>query len=430
MSIALVYHLLKLLRNQWLRKEELEQLQQRKLQKIIKHAYERVSYYHKLLDSVGIRPEDIRNKKDLRYIPITSRSRIQSLPTNEITAQGVILRDCHRMRTSGSTGIPLEVIRSEKEYQLSNLVMLRSLLANGYRLTDKRVVIEIPRSQRRYWFQCLGIMRRNLISAYDNPESQVKQIRQVRPDFIGGLPSSLRLIAEEIRRRHIEDISPRGVATGGELLDLKTRQIIQSAFRLKIVDFYSSEECGNIAWECDRHEGYHTNIDSLVVEIVNNGKPAKPGEKGEVVITSLDSYAMPLIRYCIKDIGVRGESLCSCGRGLPLLRRIEGRSYDLVVLSNGNILSPFELTCALEGVPGVLQFKVIQKTIDQFVLQLKIERNITKGTVIRKTRTEMTRILGQQTHVEIQIVDEIPRDLSGKLRSVVSNIKPSFSKKV
>ncbi|GAH86193.1 unnamed protein product, partial [marine sediment metagenome] len=202
-----------------------------------------------------------------------------------------------------------------------------------------------------------------------------------------------------------------------------TRQVIQSAFRLRIVDFYNCHECGNIAWECDRHEGYHINIDSLVVEIVNNGKPAKPGEKGEVVITSLDSYAMPLIRYCIKDIGVGGESLCSCGRGLPLLGRIEGRIDDRIVLPNDTIVSPFELVNHLKYLPGVLEFRVIQRTIDQFVLQLKIEQNFTKGTVIRKATKEMTGILGQQSDIEIQIVDEIPPDPSGKVRSVISNVK-------
>lgn len=167
-----------------------------------------------------------------------------------------------------------------------------------------------------------------------------------------------------------------------------------------------------------------------MVEIVNHGKSARPGEKGEVVITSLDSYAMPFIRYGIKDIGVCGEEPCSCGRGLPLLKRIEGRADDLVVLSNGTIVSPFALTYALRFIPGVLQFKVVQKKIDDFVLQLKIEPNFTRGTVIKEARDEMTRILGQQRNIEIQILDEIPRDPSGKTRSVISNIKPSFSKNV
>ena len=428
MSIGLVYHLLKLCKNQWLTKQELEQLQQRKLQKIIKHAYERVRYYRELFDSVSIRPEDIRNTKDLQCIPVTSREQIQRVPINEIAAKGIKLADCHRMRTSGSTGIPLEVIKSEKEYQLSNLVMMRSFLANGYRLTDKQVVIITPRDPRTYWFQYLGLMRQNCISPFDNADSQIKQLRQVRPDFIWGLSSSLGRIAEEVRKRDIEDISPRGVATGGELLDLKTRQIIQAAFRSKVVDFYSTYECGNIAWECDRHEGYHINIDSLVVEIVNNGKSARPGEKGEVLITGLDSYAMPLIRYRIKDIAVGGESLCSCGRGLPLLKRIEGRTDDWVVLSDGTLISSVELVCVLGSVPRVLGFKVVQKKIDQFVLQLKIERNFTKGTVIRKVTKEMTRILGHQSHIEIQIVDEIPRDPAGKIRSVISNVKRGSNK--
>ena len=137
---------------------------------------------------------------------------------------------------------------------------------------------------------------------------------------------------------------------------------------------------------------------------------------------------MPLIRYRIKDTGVGGESPCSCGRGLPLLRRIEGRTDDRVVLSDDTIVSPFELLCSLKVISGILQFRVIQEKIDQFVLQLKIEQNFTKGTVIRKVRTEMARILGHQSEIEIQIVDEIPRDPSGKVRSVISNVKRGSNK--
>lgn len=232
MSIALVYHLLKLLRNQWLRKEELERLQQRKLHRIIKHAYERVNYYHKLFDSVGINPEDIRSKEDLRYVPITSRTKIQSLPTNEIVAQGIRLSSCHRALTTGSTGIPLETIKTEKEYQLSNLVMMRSFFANGYRLTDKQVFVGNPINIRRYWFQYLGLLRQNCISRLDSLDSQIRQLRQISPGSIWGFPSRLRPIAEEIRKRNIEDIFPRIVFTGGEVLDSKTQQIIQTVFRL------------------------------------------------------------------------------------------------------------------------------------------------------------------------------------------------------
>ena len=115
MIFGLIYHLLKFWRNQWLTKQELEQLQQRKLQKIIKHAYERVSYYHQLFNSVGIRPEDIRSQKDLQYLPVTSRRCIQSLPLNEMVAQGVKLSSCCRMKTSGTTGMPLELIKSKED---------------------------------------------------------------------------------------------------------------------------------------------------------------------------------------------------------------------------------------------------------------------------------------------------------------------------
>ncbi len=427
MNPGLMYHLLKIWRNQWSTKQELEELQQRKLQRILRHAYNRVGYYRQLFDSVGIRPEDIRNTNDLRYIPVTSRRRIQSLPTKEIIAQGVKLRNCHHMRTSGSTGIPLELIKTEKEYQFSNLVMMRSLLANGYRLTHKQVIVTSSVIMPTYWFQYLGIMRRKFISAFDSLDNQVEQMRQVRPHFILGYPSSLRRIAEEVRRRDREDISPRTIVTGAEILDPKTRQIIQSAFRSKVADFYSCRECGNIAWECDRHEGYHINIDSFVVEIVNNGKSVRPGEKGEVFITSLDSYAMPFIRYRIQDIGIAKEELCSCGRGLPLLERIEGRTDDQVVLSDGSIISPFEFNCALCNIPGISQFRVIQKNIDDFIVQLKIDPNFTQKAVIKKTHRKMTSILSHQANVEIRILDDIPRDRSGKSRSTISNIEPSIS---
>ena len=418
-----VYHLFRLIRNQWLSPSEIEEIQRSKLRAIIRHSYENVDYYRQLFDSVGVKPEDIRDKNDLLRIPVTTKAQLQKQPIGKITAKGINLSKCVHAKTSGSTGIPLDIIMSREDARFRAAVSMRGLLAIGYRLKDKKANISIPvKGPCDHWYQYLGIGRQKHISVFDTADEQLRQLKSMKPDIIQGLPSGIGVIAEKIKKEKTKGICPRMVISGAEILTQRARETIDSTFGVRVIDTYNSWEFGSIAWECGRHAGYHINTDSLVVEFINNGKPVLPGERGEIVITGLGAYAMPFIRYNIADIGIPGDKQCTCGRGLPLLKKIEGRTDDLIRLSGERVVSPFTITCALRFISGIAQFRLIQESENECLLQVAEGKDFCRETIV-KVREELKKVLGAKVHLKIQILDEIPRDPSGKLRSVISKVK-------
>ena len=195
--------LYRLRRQQWLKTEELEEIQRRKLIAIIKHAYQNVPYYRKLFDSVGIGPEDIRSVKDLSKIPITTKSQIQELQYDEITAKSIDPQKCMNTRTSGSTGIPLNIFHSKREKELFDIVWIRSFMENGLGFRDKKVEIcSIPNDNPgKYWFQYLGIMRREYICFHDENSDPLVALQKANTDIISSVPSILKLLSLEAKTR-------------------------------------------------------------------------------------------------------------------------------------------------------------------------------------------------------------------------------------
>src|SRR5262249_8028755 len=137
---------------------------------------------------------------------------------------------------------------------------------------------------------------------------------------------------------------PRGIITSAMVLHNWQRRVIEEVFACRVTNRYGCEEVSLIACECERHEGLHVNADNLLVEVLRDGRPAAPGEPGSVVVTDLSNRAMPLLRYQVGDVAVATDRLCPCGRGLPLLERIEGREADYVVTPSGRLISGISLT--------------------------------------------------------------------------------------
>ena len=174
----------------------------------------------------------------------------------------------------------------------------------------------------------------------------------------------LRLLAEAVKKNYIQDINPKVVFGTSELLDPETRKYINSVFDVEMIDHFGCVELNRTAWECSEHAGYHIDVDAVIMEFIENGENVSSGERGEIVYTGLYNYAMPLIRYRIGDIGIPSDESCPCGRGLPLMKLIEGRSDSFMQVPDGRIFSPIIWTLIIRKIPGVGQLKAIQEKID------------------------------------------------------------------
>jgi phenylacetate-CoA ligase len=423
MSINSILALRKLQRNLELPRSRIHEIQRNKLRLLVSHAYEHVPYYRQLFDSNRIKPEDISGVEDLNKIPVTDKAVMRSLKRTDIIAKNIDLRECVEVFTSGSTGMPANIYFTRADYELLDLVYLRSFLANGLRFRHKRAFILDPHSfeTKKCWYHWFGLATYVNISCFLETEKQVQVLKDKMPDFIHGYPSSLSQIAKFILDFGIEGVRPHIISTSAELLHQKDRQLIDSAFGAVIYDRYAARECGNIAWECNEHKGYHINIDSIVVEFLKDGRPVDPGERGDVVVTNLHSYAMPFIRYRIGDVAVPSYKECPCGIKLPLMEIIEGRDEDFIVLKNGKKISPMMVTCTLDHIPGLRQFRVIQEDVGLLIAVLAKGEGFGADTVHRVEK-QLKTILDEEMDIKCELVDNIPREPSGKVRAVVSRL--------
>jgi len=252
----------------------------------------------------------------------------------------------------------------------------------------------------------------------------IRIINEIKPKLIVGYPSSLELLSKFIQASNYQIYSPKGMITGGETLHELQRQTIQNTFNCKVLNRYGCREVGHIANECQQQKGLHISSDHIIIEVVNEiGEPCKYGELGEIVVTDLDNYVFPFIRYKIGDIGILSKSKCPCGRNLPLLESVEGRSFDLVLGSNGNRVPGNFFTLLRYSVNGIDKFQVIQEKFKEILIRLVVnkewnEREQEHLLYLIKEK------LGQEMKIDLLIVDSIKTGASGKFRWVTSQISP------
>ena len=410
-------------KNQWLKTSELEELQAKKLRAMIKHAYENTEFYHRKFRGAGVRPEDIKTVDDLVKIPFTTKAELREHSTGSILAKGVDLKKCLVTETSGSTGIPTKIVYDEAANDFSKAVNLRSHIENGLRIRSRWVVFGDPHHfQKQKWFQKLRIFSPMQVSVFDTTDTQISILRKFRPDVIDGYTSSIRLLAKAVEEQGIEDIKPKVVFGTSELLDNETRKYINSVFDVEMVDHFGCVELNRTAWECSEHVGYHIDIDAVVMEFVRDGAGVSAGERGEIVYTGLYNYAMPLIRYEIGDIGVPSDETCSCGRGLPLMKLVEGRTDSFMQVPDGRIFPAMIWEPIMRRIPGVGQFKAIQERKNLIRILLVKNDEFTQRT-IDQIAADIKDVMGNDVNVETEIVDEIPKDKSGKVRAAVSKVR-------
>lgn len=415
--------LLKLRRNAWRRTEELLRIQERKLRAIVKHAYENVEYYHRQFDSLGLKPGDIKTVEDLQKLPIITRDEVQKHNT-EFISRNVEIGKCKDHITSGTTGKRITVYTDAYAEDYRSAVFGRAFLECGLGIRDRIVTIGTSTTfpKTKTWLRRLGFADRMYIDARENPEKKISSLVKYDPDGIYGYSSYIYLLAKTVKDLGATRLSPKLVVGTAENLDKSVRDFVESVFNAKMLDFFGCMEMDRTAWQCLEQNGYHMDIDSVVMEFVKEGENVGTGERGEIVYTCLHNYAMPLIRYNIQDIGIPSDERCSCRRGLPLMKSVEGRSIDFIPTLDGRVLSPLGVANAVWSVKGFTDYQIIQESMTEFTVRLVPGRGVPQDGVL-KIQDLMKEIVGNNIHVQVDFVDDIPKDDSGKRRGIISKVK-------
>lgn len=427
-----LFHFHQLRRNLYLNPSKLQKIQRKKLRAIIKHAYENVPFYHRKFDKAGIKPDDIKSVDDLSKVPMTTKFEIQGSSLEDIVARNIDVNRCVKTMTSGSMGLPLTVIVDKRTEDFRGALWARAFWENGLRIRDRIAIIRDPYyfPKNRGWFERLGFVRRRLISIFDDAERQLAALEDFKPDVIRGYPSSLAILADVCRRR-ASCVKPRLVFTGSELLTNGDRNLISSVFECEPLDYYACIEFSLLMWECHEHTGFHINTDGAVFEFLQDEESVAPGECGEIVCTGLANYAMPLLRYRLGDEGIPIEGHCSCGRSLPLMKMMEGRTDDFLTALDGRRISPLVFSpYPFENLERIKQFRVIQEKRNRLKFQLVLKEKLSnQEEIFEKARRKIKELFGEGMCVDFQILPEIDRNPSGKLRKVISRVPPSKAHK-
>lgn len=421
-------------KTQWLTTEEIKKIQWTKLKNLLEYAYINVPYYQKVFKKISITPKEITNYEFFRKVPILTKNEINN-NFKSLVSSGYSKEDLIKNSTGGSTGNNLTFFNDKKRLAYNYATVLRNKRWAEFDIGDKYaelwgspfdIATQTNLSNKifkRLLFRSLLLSSFNL--SKENMNEYAKKLLRFKPKIIIGYSSPLYLFARFLQENKIDGIRPQAIISSAEVLFDYQREIIESAFGCKVFNRYGCREFSTIAQECSEHLGMHINAEHVYVESLReNGEIASPREKGELIITDLDNYAFPFIRYRIDDIGVISDRICPCGRGLPLLETVEGRTLDIIVGTNGRYLGGTFWTLLLRtAVSGIKQFQVVQESYGEISINLIVDNSFIESEK-QKLLKKIYENCGDGMNVHINIVDNIPLTKSGKHRFIISKVSP------
>lgn len=422
--------------SQWWKPEDLQAYQNTRMRSLINHAYTHVPYYHDLFRSLDVSPSDIKTKEDLVKLPVLTKEDIRKSPERFI-AQNIPRTSLMHEATSGSSGKVFGYFMDKNVVSITRSLGLRGWGFAGYCVGDKIATLAgaalLPKNMPFYKKIRFKFSHNLPLSSYNLNNDRVKeylqQIQKFNPKYLRGYPSSLAILADYALNHGIDTIKPEGVMTTAETLTKSQREILSSAFHCEIFDQFGCFDGGAMAHECDHHRGYHISVERSVHEFLDDeGYPVSSGESGHIILTDLWNYAMPFIRYDAGDMGVPTDRVCPCGRGLPLLDRITGRTIELIVLPDGKHLPGLLLTDVFEHsnvVGAVLDYQIVQERVDKFVINI-VRSDQYSPAISDEIQKFFWGHLGEDVEIQFNFSDKIQRTDADKRRIVlckVNNVK-------
>ncbi len=414
-------------RSEWWSGEMLERLRVERLRSLLSRAGKRVPYYRKLFDELRFDPEAVGSLSELSRLPFLTKDVIRK-NLEELKAKGARLSPYN---TGGSTGEPLQFFIGRERVSHDVAAKWRATRWWGVDIGDPEIVvwgspIELTAQDRVRELRD-RLLRTQLLPAFEMSDKRLDEfldrILERMPKMLFGYPSALSLIAGHAATRG-RDMRGAGVevafVTAEQLFDHQ-RKAITETFDCDVANGYGGRDLGFVAHECPEG-GLHVTAEDVLVEIVDEqGQVLPPGEPGEIVVTHLASGDFPFVRYRSGDRGALSDWLCPCGRGLPLLEAVHGRTTDFVVAEDGTVMHALAVIYAVRDVEGVKNFKVVQEDRSHTRVFLIPENGFSQEAE-DKIRTRLTARLGKGVRISMERVEEIPRSASGKHRYVESRV--------
>jgi phenylacetate-CoA ligase len=413
------------------KRDMVEQNQLEKFKKLLHHAYNTVPYYQGLFLSIGLTPESIKTLDDIELIPILTKDTVRSVGKG-LYSSTINKRKVRFGVTGGTTGPPLSYIKDANTRSFVWGAFYRWYKWMGLDFGDPVLVFwgspEVLKPKRLSKVKDVFLREFEntlYINSFDLNDQTlplyVEKVIRFKPKLIRGYLSAILQFAYYLDQNRIYGVKPIAISTTTETLLPPYREYLEKIFNAPVYDQYGCGECGSIAFECSEHRGLHINMEHVLVEILNDKNQSIFDKPGRVILTDLDNYAMPLIRYENGDVAIKSLEECTCGVNHHFLKCISGRIKDTIILKDGKRVHGVFFTDILHelNLPEdikIKRFQVYQKIPGEIEFRIESLVGIDKKFLI-----EIERAIGQFFHhVDLQILSKLESDLSGKFRYIIS----------
>ncbi len=397
--------------------DRLARWQGEQLREAIRHAWARIPAYRDHLEEAGLGPDDIRGLEDIARIPPLDKAKLRRAGPNRYVATDADRTALRSHQTSGSTGTPMEVFMDPAEHSRRAITMLRTVFRLG--LIPPRRTLHVgygrarkfSRLMRRWHSQC-------------TLDEAVATIRDRRPDVLNSMPSTYVNLVRNWVRSGESRPRIRALVSLGEMLTDPVRDHLHDFFRAPIYNIYGANEVGYLAHPCARSPLLHLRYRDLWIEAVRDGVPVPDETEGEALVTCFPARAMPLIRYQLGDRIVITREPCPCGWRGASIRRIEGRTLELLHHADGHVvtgrMSRWIKSMTPEAARSVIQCRIIEEALGHIRVQVVLHGE-GADRVPEETKAHFTAHLGAH-RVEVERLEVIPPDPNGKIRPIISKV--------
>jgi len=408
--------------------EDIATYQDDKLKALVVHCYQNIPYYRELFDSLKLKPADINGRADLYKIPVITKSIIKANFEKLIDPSALRAGTISYGSTSGTTGSPLKVGWDTETCIFNNALDWRHKKWAGINVGDSmavffgRPIVSFKRNNPPYW-QKNYIHNQTWFSAFhisnNTLPDYLKQLQKLNPVAIEAYPSTAYMLAQYMNRHGIK-LPVKAIFTSSEPLYPVQRSAIETAFGCQVYDYYGLAERCVVATECEAHEHLHLNFEYAYTEL--STPEGGPTDTGLITSTNLINQAMPLLRYQTSDVTNFIHQPCECGRPHPRIKRIETKSEDVIYTPSGKSISPSVLTHPFKPITTIEKSQIVQTDPDRILIRLVKGQGFKNNDEV-ELREGLAERLGKEIQIDIEYLEDIPIEASGKFRWVISKLK-------
>lgn len=418
--------------------ERVLKFQQQRIRRMVEHAYRNVPFYRGVMDRMRLRPEDIRTAADLAQLPVVTKEELLEAP-EAFRARTFPDDRCLRIDSSGTSG------RSKPIYHDAESLFLTLAHGQRQRTVLRRFTGQLTGYREMHAARATGV-HRQIRGFYESHSirlpgveleraglpllnvtlaEQVELINEFRPTVLRGYGSQLGSLFRRVAEMGLKIECPKVVVYGADVMPSAERRLIEDQFGVPVLSTYQAVEALRLGFQCEERRGFHLFVDDLAVRVVDDeGHDLAAGQRGHLLISNLTNRATVLLNYRLGDIVRLGTEPCACGRSLPTIESIEGRSDDLLLLPSGEEVHALAILEGVRAVPGVIQVQIVQEEPERFELRCVSAPGADRPAAAESLLEALSAGLGIPVLATVTWLEQIPTDAAGKTKAVISHCPP------